>query len=395
VYTSADGLAQDDILGIQQDRAGDFWLTCTRGIFRVRKRELEQGRIQPLLFGPADGMKHGECAYGSSPTSFAAPDGSIWFATSHGAARVIPTLAGHSTPPPVVLDQLLVDGKPMAADRATELAPGTEKLEFHYTSPSFIAPQRIVFRYRLEPYDKKWIDACHERVAYYTHIPPGNYRFRVAAFFEGTTAMRETQLPLVLRPSFAQTGWFRLLIAAAIALAAAGLYFRHVQRIREQYGAVIAERNRIAREFHDTLAQMLVGIGFHLDTAVDGLDDDPERSSTRDALTSARKLARQCLSDTRRALLDLRPDVLERTDLVTALTTIAEETKKASGIDVSMTIAGDVRRLEGRIEQHVLRIAQEGLTNAVRHSGARSIRMELRFDEPIELSIRDDGSGPR
>src|SRR5436305_9892805 len=101
-FTSRDGLAQDEIRGIQQDRAGDFWFTGSKGVFRVSRHDLDRAQFSSMLLGPADGMKHGECTYGSSPTSWAAPDGSIWFATSRGAARLDPMLAMHGTPRPAV-----------------------------------------------------------------------------------------------------------------------------------------------------------------------------------------------------------------------------------------------------------------------------------------------------
>jgi signal transduction histidine kinase/streptogramin lyase len=396
ILTSRDGLAQDEIRSIQQDRAGDFWLTCSKGIFRVSRRDLERGRINSILLGPGDGMKHGECTYGSSPTSWAAPDGSIWFATSRGAARLDPTLVSRGAPPqPVLIERLLVDGKPTPIDQSLDLEPGTEKLEFHFTSPSFAAPKQIQFNYRLDGYDDNWIEAGNDRVAHYTHIPPGSYRFRVSAHVASSATAEEARLPIVLRPAFQRTGWFRSLVVAVVLLIAAVLYLRRVRRIRSQYNAVIAERNRIAREFHDTIAQMLVGIGFHLDAAIDGLHDDPRLKAIEEELGRARKLARQSLSDTRRALLDMRPDVLERGDLAAAVIAVGDETKKASAIDVRVEIMGEPRRLNARVEQHILRIAQEGVTNAVRHSGAQKIRVELCFGiEEVGLVISDNGSGP-
>ena len=396
ILTSREGLAQDEIRSIQQDRAGDFWLTCSKGVFRVSRRDLERGQITSRLLGPGDGMKHGECTYGSSPTSWAAPDGSIWFATSRGAARLDPTLASRGVPPsPVLVERLLVDGKPAPIERQLDLQPGTGKLEFHFTSPSFAAPKQIQYRYRLDGYDDNWIDAGNERVARYTHIPPGSYRFRVSAH-DGRSGGDEARVAVVVRPTFAQTGWFRALVVTALLLAGVVLYLRRVQRIRTQYAAVIAERNRIAREFHDTLAQLLVGIGFHLDAAIDGLADDPRLRAIEEELGRARKLARQSLSDTRRALLDMRPDVLERGDLAAAVIAVGDETKKASAIDVTVQVIGEPRRFDARAEQHILRIAQEGITNAVRHSGAQKIRVELCFGiEEIALSISDNGSGPR
>ena len=292
---------------------------------------------------------------------------------------------------------MVADARSQPIDRAIELAPGTEDLEFHYTAPSFVAPDRVRFRYQLTGYDKNWIDAGTRRIAYYAHIPPGQYRFRVVAYEHPWISMRSiADLSFALRPRYSQTIWFRIQWGVLAALFGITIYLIRVRSIRAKYAAVLAERNRIAREFHDTLAQNLVGLGFQLDAVIDSIGDAPEQEAARRAIGDARKLARQCLSETRRSLLDLRPEILERTDLASAITGVAAQMRESSGICITAVISGDARRLEAAIEQHLLRIAQEALTNAVRHSGAQKIEVLLRFnDDAVELSIVDDGTGPR
>jgi signal transduction histidine kinase len=400
VLTTRDGLPTDDISHVEQDQAGDFWLSCVKGIVRVSKQELERGKItSALILDSADGMKRdSECTGGTQDGSYASHAGSIWFATTRGVSRVDPMLAGRwHSPPPVRIEEMIADGKRQAAGERIELSSGTEQLEFHYTAPSFRAPDRIRFRYQLIGYDRDWIDAGTRRAAYYAHVPPGTYRFRVAAYVNPWVQLQSgAELAFALRPAFSQTIWFQVLWTVAAALLALAIYLMRVRNIRAKYAAVLAERNRIAREFHDTLAQSLVALGFQLDAVIDSIGDSGKLPEARRAIDGARKLARQCLSETRRSLLDMRPEVLERADLVSAVGAVAAQAREASGIAVSAEIIGEARRLDSRVEQHMLRIAQEGLTNAVRHAGAQKITVALRFDDDlVELSIIDDGSGPR
>ena len=400
ILTSRDGLVQDEVRHVQQDLSGDFWLACGKGIFRARREQLERGRVtDTLLLGSEDGIKSGsECTFGQQGGSTVAKDGSIWFATTQGAARLDPLVAVRwQPPPPVRVETIVADKKTQAIRRLIELAPGTENLEFHYTAPAFRGPARIRFRYKLAGYDDDWIDAGTRRIAYYAHIPPGQHRFEVMAYEQPWPSLASGDaVRFTLRPRFLQTIWFHALWTSVSALFILAIYLIRVRSIRAKYAAVLAERNRIAREFHDTLAQSLVGLGFQLDTMINSIGDSDGLSDARRAMDGARKLARQCLSETRRSLLDMRPEVLERADLASAVGAIAAQTREASGIAISANVIGESRRLDGRVEQHMLRIAQEGLTNAVRHSGAQKIAVALRFDDDyVELSITDDGSGPR
>ena len=380
-------LGGDRIFHIEEDRDGDFWLVSPNGIFTARRADLLRGQIpNGPFFGIADGMKSAEVTYGINPSTAAARDGSIWFPTVRGAARLDPAAAKRGGGALLVprIEEVIADGRP--ARGPLDLVPGTEKLEFHYSAPSFVAPEQIRFRYRLAGYDRDWIDAGARRVAYYTHLPAGRYEMQVMAgdrFGHWTPAVR---LPMRLQPRFTETIGFDLLVLALVGALALAIYAARVRRIRKQHEAVLAERNRIAREFHDTLAQSLVAISQQLQLA--------ERSDDRAALGLARHLVRESLKETRRSLLGLRPEVLERAGLPAAIEAMAAHARGVSNIDVVTTVEGPVRQLDADVEQNILRIAQEALTNAIRHSGARSIHIALLFDNAdVELSIADDGRG--
>jgi signal transduction histidine kinase/ligand-binding sensor domain-containing protein len=386
LLTAQNGLPQTKIIHLEQDRAGDFWLTCNRGVFRVPHDQLDSGRIaEPQLLGQADGMKSAELTFGTNPSSHAASDGSIWFPTLHGAARLDPAASRRTARTP----QVLIDGAPSSLT----LPPGTQKLEIRYTAPSFVAPERLRFRYRLAGYDPAWVEAGSRRVAEYMHLPPGAYDFEVMVV-SGNAALSSARMHVVLQPRFVQTIWFRLLAGVAIALLLAAVYALRVRSIRAKYMAVLTERTRIARELHDTVASSLAGLAFHLDDARQAMaNDDPSRVEER--LEQAATVARQCLTETRRSLLALRPELLERMDLSEALQALVRQTAAPDGVVLTCEISGLPRRLDDAVEQHVLRIAQEAITNAVRHSGARRIVTTLHYgNEALHLTVTDDGIGP-
>jgi ligand-binding sensor domain-containing protein/signal transduction histidine kinase len=391
IMTSREGVLQDTVWHIEQDRDGDFWLATNGGVYRVTRSSLRKGRIvDPLLLGVSDGMKSAESTIGTYPSSWSAADGSIWFPTVRGAARLDPAAAKRRAAPPLLrIEEVIVDGRRHSETGTLDLHPGTDNLEIHYTAPEFIAPERLHFRYRLEGYDPGWIDAGSRRVAYYTHLPHGHYQFRVIG--AGGGGEREVSLPLLVRPRFSETIWFNLLCLAGAGIAIALLYRLRVRSVQARYSAVLAERNRIAREFHDTLAQGLVALRLQLDGAIGARDSG---DSSR-ALQLARTMATQCLADTRRSLFDLRADALDNSGLVGAVHDIAGQAGRDGGPEVTAHIVGVPYRLDDRVEQNILRVAQEAVANAVRHSGATTVEVTLVFTErDVEIVIADNGSGP-
>jgi signal transduction histidine kinase len=164
------------------------------------------------------------------------------------------------------------------------------------------------------------------------------------------------------------------------------------RRRRQQYQAVLTERSRVARELHDTLEQGLAGISLQLEAVGGSLAGSPEQA--RHALAVARRMLQYSQEEARRSVMDLRAQALESRDLAGALTDVAEERARATGVVSRVTVEGVPRRLDASQEHHLLRIGLEALTNALKHSGARRIDIRLRFEpEHVELSIQDDGCG--
>jgi signal transduction histidine kinase/ligand-binding sensor domain-containing protein/DNA-binding response OmpR family regulator/HPt (histidine-containing phosphotransfer) domain-containing protein len=249
------GPLRETVLQVLEDDSHRLWMTTNKGLVSVARDALDAlatgGTVPPELhvYDAADGLRAAEFSGGNSNAGSRTPDGLLWFPGIAGIVRVDP---GHLTPnplpPPVQIEQLAVDGAPLARAQAMEVQPGPQQWEFHYTGLSLLVPKRSQFRYRLEGFDKDWVDAGTRRTAYYTQLPPGSYTFRVTASNnDGVWSQNGASLRFTLLPHYYQTLWFRLLCAAALAFAAAAWYRLRVGRLRRLAGelrAQVAERTR-------------------------------------------------------------------------------------------------------------------------------------------------------
>jgi signal transduction histidine kinase len=195
-----------------------------------------------------------------------------------------------------------------------------------------------------------------------------------------------------LKPYVYQTYWFYFACAAAIALGALGVYRLRVRRIRGQFAAVLEERNRMAREIHDTLAQGFVGIALQLQAVEKALTDAPD--AAKQHLGLAQSMVSHSLVEARRSVWDLRAQALETSDLAAALSATARQMTEGTQVRAEVRVVGENRRLPANVENNALRIGQEGLTNSLKHAEARQVIIELKFDEDsLRLSVKDDGHG--
>jgi signal transduction histidine kinase len=264
------------------------------------------------------------------------------------------------------------------------------EVDFNYTGLSFVAPERVRFRYKLEGMEKEWIEAGARRAAYYTNLPPGNYRFRVmASNNDGVWNEAGASFDFSVQPYFYQTYLFYALCAVAFALASWGIYRLRVKQLKTQFSAVLAERNRIAREIHDTLAQGFAGISMQLEASKQTLFISPQVA--HEHLDQANFLARSCLEEARQYVLDLRHHV-EGDDLASVLASMSR--KMTTGLLLDFKVMGAVRPVSDTVESNILRIGQEAIINVVKHAHARQIQVELYYEpQSLRLCVRDDGCG--
>ncbi len=229
-YGPAQGLPDERIFSILEDESSNLWLTCRKGILRLSIHDIDEfdkqlsHEIPSVIYENLDGLRSSEINYGARPPAMRTSDGRFWFATYGGVAVIDPEhLSKDEHAPPVYIEKVLADRTNVEIAEMASIGPSVDNLEIHYTALNFRAPQRVRFRYQLEGFDPDWVDAKGRRVAYYTNLPPGSYRFRVlASNSEGVWNTEGAAFGFVIRPHIYQTLWFWMLSVAGI-IAAGGL----------------------------------------------------------------------------------------------------------------------------------------------------------------------------
>lgn len=254
------GLPDDGIHRILDDGLGHYWLSSNYGIFRVARAELvdlvegRRDRVRVVRYAEREGMAHREANGGTQWAGIRTRDGRLVFPTQSGVAVIEPArMAPDPAPPPVHVESLTAGGAVLDPRHPPALAPDQRDFAIAYTAIAFDDPQALRFRYRLEGFDEDWVDAGARRQAFYTRVPPGRYRFRVAAAGRhGLWNEAGATIDLVVTPRFSETGWFRALLALAGLLVVASLvrlrFARLRARQRELSGLVAQRTAELLRE---------------------------------------------------------------------------------------------------------------------------------------------------
>jgi signal transduction histidine kinase/ligand-binding sensor domain-containing protein len=389
------------VLGILGDGRGFLWLSSNSGVYRVSRAGLDRmaaGGAAPtaMRFGVTDGMRISECSSGGHPAALRLRDGELWFATLKGIAVVNPEqMPLNRIPPPVTIERVSVDDVPQTTTSGLSVAPGHSHYEFDYAGLSFVAPQKVKYRYQLAGFDRGWVDAGTRRAAYYTNLPHGHYVFRVMARNnDGVWSTVPAATTLVVEPHFYQLLWFQMLVALALLALGYLAWRQRLLRVEREFQAVLAERTRIAREIHDTLAQGFVALSVELELI--GRYMESSAGAAREQLARAQDLVRSSLEEARTSIWELRSQTATRGDLAVHLLKMAEDVAAAAHARarVQMQVSGAYRPLEDAVEREALRIAREAVVNAVRHGDPENVGLRLEFEGSIfGMEIRDDGRG--
>lgn len=389
------------VIGILQDEQGHLWLSSNTGIYRASRTALNRmasggPAADVMRFGVADGMRISECSSGGHPAALRLADGELWFATLKGVARVDPAhMPVNRVAPPVVIERVSVDDTAQGAPARLKVAPGHSHYEFDYAGLSFVAPQKVEYRYQLAGFDKAWVNAGTRRVAYYTNLPHGNYTFRVMARNnDGVWSTAAATVQLTVEPHFYQRLWFQLLLALGLLGLGYAAWRQRLLRVEREFQAVLGERTRIAREIHDTLAQGFVAVSVQLELIGQLLHISKE--SAREQLERTQSMVRNSLDEARSSIWELRSQTAEREDLAPRLLKMAEEVTARAGLQarVQMQVSGSYRPLDPEVERQAARIAREAVVNALRHGCPENILLRLEFDGSMfGMEIRDDGRG--
>ncbi|MHB8301634.1 MAG: sensor histidine kinase [Acidobacteriaceae bacterium] len=390
----------ENIYGLVADESGNLWISSDRGIFRANIAALDayaDGRsrtVQISAYGTADGMPTSECSSGGHPSVWKSQDGTLWFTTPRGVTSIQPQKADFNrTQLPVTIEQVSVDDAAVPLTAPLVVSPGHTRYAFQYAGLSFIAPKKVQYRYRLDGLDKSWIEAGTRRQAYYTNLKPGHYRFHViAANNDGVWNTTGASFYFQVKPHVYQTLWFYCALCMLLGLLGYELYHLRMKRVALQFHATLAERNRIAREIHDTLAQGFVGISLQLEVAKRVLGDT--NHVLKEYLDQALSLTDSSLSEARRSIWDLRSQASDNQDFPARLAAIVNQAKKRSNAEISLKITGAYRATQENVRDEMLKIAQEATINAVRHANASHICVQLAYEEAqLLLTVSDDGQG--
>ncbi|WP_170304261.1 sensor histidine kinase [Duganella radicis] len=395
----------DGVSGIVELDNGDLWLNATAGVFRIpaaelaRFRQAPDYRVRHELLDQQEGLEGAAPRLTPSPSMVLSSDGHLWIVRSGGTFRLNLAQQLPAAPrQPVLIKAIGRPGEGRPPQDALRLAAGSSALQIDYTVPALLAmPEKVRFRYRLEEVDGQWQEVGARRSAYYSNLGAGDYHFRVAASdYNGQWTGPESVVHFSIAPLLTERGWFRLLCGALL-LALAYLAYRwHIARVRRHMAGRlqerVGERERIARELHDTLLQSVQGLILHVHAAVMKL---PPQDSARAQLENALRQADEVVDEGRGRIRELRgEDEADTPDFAAAVRATAARLRPAHADAIALQVGGRVRPLAPAIHQEALAIVSEAVANAYRHANAERVAVEIQYGAlEFRCVVRDDGRG--
>jgi signal transduction histidine kinase/ligand-binding sensor domain-containing protein len=413
--TSNNGLPCDIAQDVLEDDTHALWVHMACGLVRIAKGELDAWaanpgrRIQNTVYDASDGVISHAGVYNFGPRAAKTADGKLWFPPVEGVMVVDPHhLPSNTVPAPVHIEEVKGDDKTVwqnltrAEASNLRLPARTRSLEIGYTGLSFVAPEKVRFKYKLDGYDREWQDAGNRRQAFFTNLPPRNYRFRVIAS-NNSGVWNETgaMLEFSIAPAYYQTSWFRASVVIALLLAFWGLYRSRLHQIGREFNANLEgrvdERLRVARDLHDTLLQSFQGLMPVFQTARNLLPGQSDRAA--EVLDEGLHDAADAIVEGRNAIQNLRAKPSLDPDLGSLLDAAGQELAQSPEAEGSapafrVVVEGPRQPLAPLLQDEIYRIGREMLRNAFRHAHAARIEAEIRYDSGMfRLRIRDDGKG--
>jgi ligand-binding sensor domain-containing protein/two-component sensor histidine kinase len=400
ILSARNGLPCDIINAFVKDGAGALWLYMQCGLVRVAEPEIQKwwandaAALQVQVFDSGDGVQAGFAPFQGAARG---KDGKLWFANEGTLQMIDPLhLPVNSIPPPVHVEEVTADRKSFALGSDLHFPALTRDVAIRYTALSYVAPQKVRFRYMLEGQDKTWQDAGARREAFYTNLAPRSYRFRVIACNnDGLWNETGDSLGFTIAPAYYQTNSFLFLCTGAFF---GGLWLVYLLRlkqataqIQQRIGTRLEERERIARELHDTLLQGFQGLMLRFQAVMKVL---PDHGPARPMMEQVLDRADEVLLEGRQRVRDLREEGLNGNELSQALTRYGEELSQEHASSFSLSVLGTPQALDPIVFNDVTRIAREALVNAFQHAQAPRIEVELAYsDIGVCLRIHDDGTG--
>jgi len=396
------GLPAQAVYAITEDDYGYLWLVGEHGLLRVPIVELDRALADPAYllryesFDVLDGLP-GTPLPLAFPTIARTLNGRIWVATTNGIAYADPQhIPKNNLPPPVQVESISASGRDYSPWDTVKLPARTTSLQIAYTALSLMIPERVRFRYKLEGVENDWQEAGTRRTTNYSNLGPGAYRFRVIACNnDGVWNEVGATLNFVIAPAWYQTIWFRVFYIAA---AMAGLYMLYLFRLRQvthqvrrQMATRLEERERIARDLHDTLLQGIQGLILKVDAAAKRM---PVQEPFRQSIAKALDYGDEVMAEGRDRVRSLRGSSESLSDLPAAFQRVAEETPHDDAVVFKTVAEGSVRELHPLVLEESFLIGREAVINALSHSQGLKVEIEITYDpKQFRLRVRDDGRG--
>lgn len=390
------------ITGLVQTPAGDTWVLSAAGIVRMTTPSLERALSNPFkqplkfdIFNHLDGLDGPPTFAYVKNSAVRGGDGRLWFITTEGLVKIDPAhLIRNPLAPNVKINGIVADGQRFRDPHAVTLAKGTSDVQIDYTALSLTMPERVRFFYRLDGVDKKWIDPGLRRQAFYTNLKPGEYSFQViASNNDGVWNRKGAVLHFNIPPTFLQSTTFMLLCSIAAVGMLWWIYLLRIRqltaRLQEQQRQRLAERERIARDLHDTLLQGFQGLILRFQSAANAV---PAAQPARALLEQALQRADMVMIEGRDSVRQLR--ARSEASLAEIFQATAESARGDNPTDIQVAIEGEPRELATHIRDELAAIGDEAIINALRHAAARRIDVLLTFTaSEVQLIVRDDGTG--
>ena len=411
--TTVEGLPHNTICAIEDDDAGNFWISSQNGIFCVAQKSLnacadgQTNTVSGVVFGEGDGMTSPICSGGFQPASCKLADGRICFPTDKGL--VVVNAAGmkiNHQPPPVVIERVIVSRKLLARSPGKDLPlvipPGQQGFEFHFTGLSYVAPEKMQFKYQLAGWDAEWVNADNDkRMASYSYLPPGSYTFHVRACnSDGTWNNDGASLAFIVQPHFWQTWWFRTLVTCMATALVVGIVLfitrrrmRHKLEMLQREQAIERERTRIAKDIHDHLGANLTRISLLSQSAHGELENPAQAATQLDRIYSTSRELTRSMDEIVWAV-NPQHDTLD--SLASYLGNFAQEYLVSINIRCRLEVPLHLPHwpITAEMRHNVFLAFKEALHNIVKHSGAREVSIFLTTETAsFTLIIRDDGTG--
>lgn len=393
------------VSGVVQTKNGDLWINGFSGITHVTSSELGrwiQDTHQKVVgehFDALDGLPGLSAERYPEPSVVQAEDGRIWFSTIRGIAwldRESIERNRNRIPPVVFVTGVVANNRTYDSTHTVQLPNGTENVEIDYTAPSLSMPTRVQFRYRLDRIDADWQEAGNRRQAFYTRLSPGDYSFHVdASNNDGIWSSDTAVLHFTVAPRFYQTIWFELICCAALIALFAFIYLLRVRfltsRVQLRMLERMSERERIARDLHDTFFQGIQGLFLRFNTGTSMLrNEEPAKKVFLETLEASDTV----MQEGRELLLDLRADHLTSSNLPEALGRFSTFGTTEPTPSYKVLVLGSVRLVNPEIANEMLRVGQEAVNNAFKHSGASTIEVLIDYStHSLVLTVRDNGRG--